>query len=85
MKLINKNVIKRVRLVRRADGYYCQFCVDTERKIEHVPSGKQLGIDVGLKLYLIKIVSRGTREPVSQPRKTLLDIEPLLLLPSKGK
>src|SRR5690349_18985613 len=44
--------IKRVRIIRRADGYYCQFCVDTERKVEHVPSGKQLGIDVGLKAYL---------------------------------
>ncbi|GCE50324.1 hypothetical protein KTH_51930 [Thermosporothrix hazakensis] len=44
--------IKRVRIVRRADGYYSQFCVDTERKVEHVLSGKQLGIDVGLKSYL---------------------------------
>lgn len=44
--------IKRVRIVRRADGYYCQFCVDTERSVSHVPSGKQLGIDVGLKAYL---------------------------------
>ena len=44
--------IKRVRIVRRADGYYCQFCVKTERKIEHVPSGKEIGIDVGLKSFL---------------------------------
>ena len=44
--------IKRVRIVRRADGYYCQFCVDTGRKVEHVPSARQLGIDVGLKAYL---------------------------------
>src|SRR6266571_4569948 len=44
--------IKRVRIVRRADGYYCQFCVKTERKVEHVPSGTQLGIDVGLKSFL---------------------------------
>jgi putative transposase len=44
--------IKRVRIVRRADGYYVQFCVKTERKVEHVPSGRQLGIDVGLKAYL---------------------------------
>ena len=35
--------IKRVRIVRRADGYYAQFCVKTERKVEHVPSGKQIG------------------------------------------
>lgn len=46
------NLVKRVRIVRRADGYYCQFCVDTERTVEHVPTGKQTGIDVGLKAYL---------------------------------
>ena len=44
--------IKRVRILRRADGYYVQFCVKAERKVEHVPSGKQVGIDVGLKVYL---------------------------------
>jgi putative transposase len=44
--------IKRVRIVRRADGYYCQFCVKTERKVEHVPTGRELGIDVGLKSFL---------------------------------
>jgi len=44
--------IRRVRMVRRADGYYCQFCVATSRKVEHVPSGKELGIDVGLKSFL---------------------------------
>ncbi len=44
--------IKRVRIVRRADGYYAQFCVKTERSVSHVPSGTQLGIDVGLKSFL---------------------------------
>jgi putative transposase len=44
--------IKRVRILRRADGYYCQFCVDAVRTVEHVPAGKQVGIDVGLKSYL---------------------------------
>lgn len=43
--------IKRVRIVRRAGGYYCQFAVQAERQIEHVPTGKQVGIDVGLKAY----------------------------------
>jgi IS605 OrfB family transposase len=44
--------IKRVRIVRRADGYYAQFCVKTERKVEHVPTGREIGIDVGLKSFL---------------------------------
>ena len=44
--------IKRVRIVRRADGYYVQFGVKTERTVEHVPSGTQIGIDVGLGSFL---------------------------------
>jgi len=43
--------IKRVRIVKRADGYYCQFAVHAKRKIEHRATGKQVGIDVGLKAY----------------------------------
>ncbi|WP_420889771.1 RNA-guided endonuclease InsQ/TnpB family protein, partial [Fischerella thermalis] len=31
--------IKRVRLVKRADGYYCQFCIDYERKEQHQHNG----------------------------------------------
>jgi len=56
--------IKRVRIVRRADGYYCQFCVDTQRCVSHISSGKQLGIDVGLKSFLTD--SEGNT--VSNPR-----------------
>ena len=40
--------IKRVRVVRRADGYYAQFCIDTERIEKRVATGKTVGIDVGL-------------------------------------
>ncbi len=43
--------IKRVRIVKRADGSYCQFSIQAERKIEHVPTGKHVGIDVGLKAF----------------------------------
>ncbi len=43
--------IKRVRVVKRADGYYCQFCVDVERKEQHQHHGKQIGIDVGLEFF----------------------------------
>lgn len=43
--------IKRVRIVRRADGYYVQFGVQVERNVKHVPTGKQVGIDLGLRSY----------------------------------
>jgi putative transposase len=44
--------IKRVRLVRRADGYYAQFVLQVERRSEHAPTGSALGIDVGIAAYL---------------------------------
>jgi len=40
--------IKRIRLIRRADGYYAQFCVDIERKEEIEPTHTTIGLDVGL-------------------------------------
>ena len=43
--------IKRVRIVHRADGYYAQFAVQAERKIEHVSTGSAVGIDMGLKVF----------------------------------
>jgi putative transposase len=39
---------KRVRVVRRADGYYVQFCIDQERLEKREPTFKTVGIDVGL-------------------------------------
>jgi putative transposase len=43
--------IKRVRIVRRADGYHVQFCIDAERNIDTQPTGKTIGIDVGLNYF----------------------------------
>ncbi|MBD2499008.1 RNA-guided endonuclease InsQ/TnpB family protein [Anabaena azotica] len=43
--------IKRVRILKRADGYYCQFCVDVERTLTHQHNGKQVGIDLGLEFF----------------------------------
>ncbi len=41
-------LIKRVRLVRRADGYYCQFCIQIDRSEPLEATGKTIGLDVGL-------------------------------------
>lgn len=43
--------IKRVRLVKRADGYYVQFCVSIDRSEQIEPSGNAIGLDVGLKEF----------------------------------
>ena len=40
--------INRVRLVRRADGHYAQFLIKAERNIDTTPTGKTIGLDVGL-------------------------------------
>jgi putative transposase len=45
------NQIKRVRLVKRADGVYAQFCIDVERSENIEPTGNTVGLDVGLKEY----------------------------------
>jgi putative transposase len=55
--------IKRVRIIRRADGYYVQFGVKTERNIEHIPSGSQLGIDVGLNSFLTDSIGNTVDNP----------------------
>jgi putative transposase len=45
------NQIKRVRLVKRADGVYVQFCIDIDRSENIEPTGNTVGLDVGLKEY----------------------------------
>ena len=59
--------IKRVRIVRRADGYYVQFSIkldprDTVKPL--TPTQKAVGIDVGLKFFITD--SQGNTEVVPQ-------------------
>ncbi|MDB9315811.1 transposase, partial [Spirulina sp. CS-785/01] len=53
--------IKRVRLIRRADGYYVQFLIKAEVKVDTQPTGKAIGLDVGLKEFYTD--SNGDNEP----------------------
>jgi putative transposase len=50
---ISEKQISRVRVVRRADGYYTQFLVDWDRREEHEFQGKMAGIDLGLKVRIV--------------------------------
>jgi len=43
--------IKRIRVVRRADGFYAQFCIDYDRTEERQPTGKTVGLDVGISAF----------------------------------
>lgn len=44
----NPKLIKRVRLIKRADGFYAQFGIDIERHENQISTGNKIGIDVGL-------------------------------------
>jgi len=37
--------------VRRADGYDAQFCIDVDPQEELPPTGKVVGIELGLKCF----------------------------------
>ncbi|MEH2053961.1 RNA-guided endonuclease InsQ/TnpB family protein [Nostoc sp.] len=56
--------IKRVRLVRRADGYYAQFAIDIDVKVESQPTNQVVGIDLGLKYFIAD--NKGNVEPSPQ-------------------
>lgn len=44
-------LIKRVRIVRRADGCYVQFCVKVDNKQDAPNTTSEVGIDVGLEYF----------------------------------
>jgi putative transposase len=48
----NLKQIKRVRLVRRADGYYAQFAVDVDARVQSKPTGRLVGLDLGIKYFI---------------------------------
>jgi putative transposase len=53
--------IKRVRLIRRADGYYAQFCVGVDVVDIQPKTGNAVGLDVGIESFYTD--SNGYQEP----------------------
>ncbi|WP_017662446.1 RNA-guided endonuclease TnpB family protein [Baaleninema simplex] len=49
---ILRSKINRVRVVRRADGFYAQFCLDIERREQGTYTGDVVGIDLGIKYFI---------------------------------
>jgi putative transposase len=45
------SLIKRVRIVRKADGYYVQFCVKAENQLDAPTTDAEVGLDVGLEYF----------------------------------
>ncbi|KHG40901.1 transposase [Aphanizomenon flos-aquae 2012/KM1/D3] len=57
----NLKDIKRVRLIRRADGYYAQFCVGIDVVDIQPKTGVDIGLDVGIESFYTD--SNGHHEP----------------------
>ncbi|MDM3860878.1 MAG: transposase [Aphanizomenon gracile PMC644.10] len=57
----NLKDIKRLRLIRRADGYYAQFCVGIDVVDIQPKTGKEIGLDVGIESFYTD--SNGHHEP----------------------
>jgi len=55
--------IKRVRLVKRADGYYCQFALRVERNIDLSPTHQTIGLDVGLECFYTDSLGNKVENP----------------------
>jgi len=55
--------IKRVRLVKRADGYYVQFCIQVERTETIKPTHQTIGLDVGLESFYTDSLENEVENP----------------------
>jgi putative transposase len=56
--------IKRVRILKRADGFYIQFCLEIEVQSESRIADGEIGLDVGLEYFYSD--SKGHHEPNPQ-------------------
>jgi putative transposase len=51
LSFYDESQIKRVRVVRRADGYYVQFCIQAYSSVDSEPTHNTVGIDLGIKYF----------------------------------
>ncbi|QSJ14466.1 transposase [Nostoc sp. UHCC 0702] len=79
--------IKRVRLLKKADGYYCQFCIDVDVKSESRIANGEIGLDVGLEYFYSD--SKGNHEEnprfLSQAEKAIKHAQRQIYKKEKGK
>lgn len=63
LNFYSSDQIKRVRLVKRADGYYCQFALSVNRNIDLSPTHQTIGLDVGLESFYTDSLGRKVENP----------------------
>ncbi|HLP87343.1 MAG TPA: transposase [Nostocaceae cyanobacterium] len=80
-------LIKRVRIVKRADGFYVQFCIETEVKQEPRIADGEIGLDVGLEHFYSD--SNGYHEPnprfLRKAEKSIKQAQRRIYTKEKGK
>jgi transposase, IS605 OrfB family, central region len=78
--------IKRVRVIRRADGYFAQFCINVERTEESIPTGIAIGIDVGLNHFYTDSTGATVPNPrhLRKSEKTLKRLQKRVSRKKKG-
>jgi putative transposase len=78
--------IKRVRIIRRSDGYYVQFAIEAERNIDIRPTGKAIGLDVGLLAFYTDSQGRVVENPrhLRQSEKSLKRLQRRVSRKKKG-
>ncbi len=79
--------IKRVRLVRKADGYYCQFAINVDIQPENQIADGEIGLDVGLEHFYSD--SNGHHEPnpkfLRKAEKAIKHVQRQIYKKEKGK
>jgi putative transposase len=80
------NQYKRVRVVRRADGYYVQFCIDQERLEKREPTFRTIGLDVGLTHFVTDSFGQTVENPrhLRKSEKSLKRLQRRLSKTQKG-
>ena len=83
--VVNKD-IKRIRLIKRVDGYYCQFCIKAERIENCTPTGNSIGIDVGLESFYTDSNGKKVSNPryLRKAQKRLKRLQKLVSRKKKG-
>lgn len=59
--------IKRIRIIKRSDGYYAQFLIDVQREEKSEYTGSQVGLDVGLTSFYTD--SKGQKIDKPRPKR----------------
>ncbi len=79
--------IKRVRLVRKADGYYCQFAVDIDVKPESRTGNGEIGLDMGLEFFYSDYNGYHEENPkfLRKAQKTIKHAQRQIYKKEKGK